>query len=400
MKKKLMILGGSRYIIPVIKTAQVMGMHVITCDYLPDNIGHKYSDEYHNVSITDKEKVLELAKRLTIDGIVSFATDPGVVTAAYVAEKLGLPGCPYKSVEILQNKDKFRHFLSENKFNVPLAHGYSSKEDAKLGIKQFSFPVIVKPVDSAGSKGVSRVDNYEALDAALSEAFDHSLSGRVIIEEFLEKVGCSSDTDCFSVDNKLVFASFDCQYFDENSLNPYTPAGYSWPSDMPASAQSELRSELQRLIKLLQLGTSIYNVETRFCTDGKAYIMEVSPRGGGNRLAEMLKIACGQDLIEANIRGALGMPIQELHDPVYKGAWAEYIIHSNKQGIFEKLIIDEEFAQKHVIECDIWVESGMQIGDFSGANAAIGTLVLSFKGIDEARSALQDIKRYVKVVVE
>jgi biotin carboxylase len=395
-----MILGGSRYIIPVIKTAQVMGMHVITCDYLPDNIGHKYSDEYHNVSITDKEKVLELAKRLTIDGIVSFATDPGVVTAAYVAEKLGLPGCPYKSVEILQNKDKFRHFLSENKFNVPLAHGYSSKEDAKLGIKQFSFPVIVKPVDSAGSKGVSRVDNYEALDAALSEAFDHSLSGRVIIEEFLEKVGCSSDTDCFSVDNKLVFASFDCQYFDENSLNPYTPAGYSWPSDMPMSAQSELRSELQRLIKLLQLGTSIYNVETRFCTDGKPYIMEVSPRGGGNRLSEMLKYACGQDLIEANVRGALGMPIQELHDPVYKGAWAEYIIHSNKQGIFEKLIIDEEFAQKHVIECDIWVESGMQIGDFSGANAAIGTLVLSFKGIDEARSALQDIKRYVKVVVE
>lgn len=394
-----MILGGSRYIIPVVEKAHAMGIYVITCDYLPDNIGHKYSDEYHNVSITDKENVLELAKKLQIDGIVSFATDPGVVTAAYVAEKMGLPGCPYKSVEILQNKDKFRKFLSDNNFNVPKAQGYSSKEEALEGIKHFLLPVIVKPVDSAGSKGVSRVDKLEELGAALDDAFEHSLSGRVIVEEFLEKVGCSSDTDCFSVNSELVFASFDCQCFDDDSINPYTPSGYSWPSDMPVSAQSELRGELQRLIKLLQLGTSIYNVETRFCTDGKPYIMEVSPRGGGNRLSEMLKLACGQDLIEANIRGALGMPIQDLHDPVYTGAWAEYIIHSNKSGIFKKILVDDLFAQKHVVECDMWVESGTQVSEFSGANAAIGTLVLHFHDIDEARSALRDIKKFVSVVV-
>ncbi|TYZ24063.1 ATP-grasp domain-containing protein [Selenomonas ruminis] len=398
--KKLLILGGSRYVIPVIEKAQAMGVHVITCDYLPNNIGHKYSDEYYNVSIVDKEAVLSLAKKINIDGIMSFATDPGVITAAYVAEKLNLPGCPYESVKILQNKDKFRDFLKKNNFNVPNARGYDSAENVIRDITEFDFPVIVKPVDSAGSKGVSRVDDLSGLQQAVELAFNNSLSKRIIIEAYLEKVGCSSDTDCFSVNDELVFASFDCQYFDANAVNPYTPSSYSWPSNMPVSAQKELRSELQRLINLLHLGTSIYNVETRVCTDGKAYIMEVSPRGGGNRLSEMLFMACGEDLIEANIRGALGLPIQKLRDPLYRGAWAEYIIHSNKKGKFKELIIDDKFAQNHVIECDLWVNLGDDVRDFTGANETIGTLVLKFDSIEETQQALKHMNRYVKVVVE
>lgn len=385
--------------IPVIQKAHEMGVYVITCDYLPDNIGHKFADEYHNVSIIEKDEVLALAQKLQVDGVVSFATDPGVVVASYVAEKMGLPGCPYESVKVLQNKDKFRAFLRENGFNAPRSMGFGSKEEARAGIQKFKFPVIVKPVDSAGSKGVTRVDDFANLDEALTDAFDHSLSGRIIIEDFLEKVGHSSDTDCFSLDDELVFASFDCQYFDENAINPYTPTSYSWPSDMPAVAQRELRNELQRLIKLLHLGTSIYNVETRVCTDGKPYIMEFSPRGGGNRLSEMLRMACGEDLIEANIRGALGMPVQSLHDPIYDGAWAEYIIHSNKAGTFQRLEIDPDFEKKHVVERDLWVKAGDKVYDFTGANETIGTLILRFESTDAAREALKRMDKVVSVVV-
>ena len=89
--KKLLLLGGAQYLLPVIEEAHKLGLYVITCDYLPDNIAHKHSDEYRNVSIIDKDAVLSTARELGIDGIMSFACDPGVVTAAYVAEKLGLP---------------------------------------------------------------------------------------------------------------------------------------------------------------------------------------------------------------------------------------------------------------------------------------------------------------------
>lgn len=397
--KKLLILGGSRYVIPVIETAHKLGIYVITCDYLPNNIGHKYSDEYYNVSIIDKEAVLELAKKLKVDGIISFATDPGVVVAAYVSEKLGLPTPPYESVKILQNKDLFRKFLTDHNFNVPVAMGFINKEEASNSIDKFKFPVIVKPTDSAGSKGVTRVDNIKYLDSAIDFALSYSHSNKFIIEEFIEKLGHSSDTDSFSINNKLVFSSFCCQYFDESASNPYTPSAYTWPSDMPDDKQTELRNELQRLIELLNLGTSIYNIETRVGVDGKAYIMEISPRGGGNRLSEMLRYASGQDLIENNIRAALGMPLLEMSDPIYNGAWAEVVLHSDKDGLFDTVKIDNVFKNKHVVEEDIWVKKGDEVKAFTGANEAIGTIILKFKSYDEAQFMLKNVKDYIKVLL-
>ena len=285
-QKKLLLLGGLRYLLPVIEAAHKLGYYVITCDYIPGNIAHKYSDEYHNVSIIDKEAVLALARELEIDGIMSFAVDPGVVTAAYVQDQMGLPGNPYESVKILQNKDRFRRFLSEHGFNVPWAFSFSSVEDTLLKSGEFTYPLIVKPTDSAGSKGVTRVDRAEDLEDAVKYALKHSISERVIVEEFIEKEGCSSDTDCFSVDGELKFVSFSAQRFDEKAANPYTPSAYSWPSTMTKEQEAELTSELQRVLHLLGMRTSIYNVETRIGKNGKTYIMEVSPRGGGNRLAD------------------------------------------------------------------------------------------------------------------
>ena len=161
--KRVLLLGGSRYLIPVIDAIHKLGYCAITCDYLPDNIAHKYSDEYYNVSIVDKDAVLDLAKRINIDGIMSFACDPGVIVAAYVAEKLGLPTNPYKSDKILQNKYEFRKFLKDNNFNVPKAKGYTNIDDAILDFSTFSLTVIVKTTDSAGSKGVTKVDNITQL---------------------------------------------------------------------------------------------------------------------------------------------------------------------------------------------------------------------------------------------
>ena len=151
-QKKLMLLGGIRYLLPVIKAAHEQGYYVITADYLPDNIAHKYSDEYVNVSIIDKEAVLEVAREKEIDGIMSFGVDPGVIAASYVQNQMGLPSFgPFESVVILQNKDKFRAFLRDNGFNVPWAFGFVSVEEALLNKTKFSYPLIVKPTDSAGS---------------------------------------------------------------------------------------------------------------------------------------------------------------------------------------------------------------------------------------------------------
>ena len=397
--KKLMLLGGLRYLLPVIEAAHQQGYHVITCDYLPDNIAHKYADEYRNVSIIDKEAVLEVARELEIDGIMSFAVDPGVVTAAYVQEKMGLPAFgPYESVCILQNKDRFREFLAGNGFNVPAARGFASVEEAFSTRDTFPFPVIVKPTDSAGSKGVSRVDGEDGLMTALEYAARHSLSGRIIVEEFIEKEGCSSDSDCFSVDGKLKFVSFSAQRCDTGAANPYTPSAYSWPSTFTREQEKELTSELQRLLKLLGMKTSVYNVETRVGKDGKTYIMEVSPRGGGNRLSEMIRFSTGVDLITAAVRAAVGDPVQEIKQRVDNDHWAELILHADKDGIFEKLEIMPGF-EKYVVETDLWVKPGDKVASFKGANDTIGTLVLKFSTREELEQAIQEQTNCLNVVI-
>ena len=392
-----MLLGGLRYLLPVIDAAHDIGCHVITCDYLPDNIAHKYSDEYHNVSILDKDAVLSLAQDLKIDGIMSFAVDPGVVTAAYVADRMGLPQAgPYESVCILQNKERFRSFLETNGFNVPKSKGFSTYAEAYADRDYFTWPVIVKPVDSAGSKGVSRVESPENLKLAFDNAKSHSFSGKVIIEEFIEKDGCSSDSDCFSVDGELEFVSFSAQRFDESASNPYTPAAYSWPSTMTKAQESELTSELQRLIALLGMRTSIYNVETRVGKNGKCYIMEVSPRGGGNRLAEMLRMATGVDMITAAVKAALGEKVTDIIQKPYDGHWAEVILHADRSGTFQGLEISPGL-EPYVVEKDLWVKSGNMISPFNGANDAIGTLVLNFNEGEKSERFLNNTHNKITI---
>ena len=400
-QKKIMLLGGLRYLLPVIEAAHKLGYYVITCDYIPDNIAHKYSDEYVNVSIIDKEAVLAVAREKQIDGIMSFAVDPGVVTAAYVQDKMGLPAFgPYESVCILQNKDRFRDFLAKHSFNVPLAKGFSSVEEAMSEKYWYPWPVIVKPTDSAGSKGVTRVDRLEDLEAALRTAFDHSLSGRVIVEEFIEKAGCSSDSDCLSVNGELKFVSFSAQRFDDNAPNPYTPSAFSWPSTFTKKQEAELTSEIQRLLTLLGMRTSVYNIETRIGTNGKSYIMEVSPRGGGNRLSEMLRFATGVDLITNAVRAAVGEEVIGLEQKGYDGHWAEVVLHTEKSGRFDSLDIAPEFAEKHVRQTDLWVKPGDEVRAFMGANDAIGTLVLCFNTEEELVSALKDVDNWMTIKVK
>ncbi len=399
-QKKLMLLGGIRYLLPAIEAAHMHGCHVITVDYLPENIAHQYSDEYHNVSIIDKEAVLKLAQELQIDGILSYAVDPGVVTAAYVAEQMGLPfTCSYESACILQDKALFRQFLADNGFNVPHAKGYDNAEEALKDVGYFHWPVIVKPVDSAGSKGVTRVDAPQYLEQAIAHALAESHNGHFIVEDFLEKQGLSSGSESFFVDGELKYNAFYDQYFDDEATNPFTPSAECWPADKSSFILDGVRKDLQRLGTLLQVKTGLFNVEWRVCKDGKVYLMEVSPRAGGNRLAEILNYASDVNIIEAEVLKAIGSEVTEIHEPLLDNCYAIYVLHSQNAGIFKGVKLDTAFELSNVIEKEIRVEEGSHVEAFSGANQAIGTLFLKFKSLSEMHDVLSRMSSLVRVEV-
>lgn len=397
-KKKLMLLGGLRYLLPVIEEAHKLGIYVITADYLPGNIAHKYSDEYCNVSIIDKDAVLKAARDLKIDGILSHAVDPGVVSAAYVAEKMGLPfQCSYEAACILQDKSKFRKFLSENGFNCPNAKGYDNVDDALKDVDFFNWPVIVKPVDSAGSKGVTKVEKIAKLREAIEFALSESHNGHFIVEDFLEKDGLSAGSESFVVNGKLLYNGIYDQFFDNEAVNPYAPSAEIWPSIKDAKYQDEVKSELQRLFTLLGVTTGLFNVEWRVCKNGKAYLMEVSPRAGGNRLAEMLNYAADVNVIEAEVRKAVGLPVQEIHEPHYNGHYAIQVLHSDKSGTFDKIDIEDSFRKKHLLEEEIRVSKHDKVTAFTGANASIGTLFLRFDTREELESHLNNVSSWLTI---
>lgn len=401
MRKKIMLLGGIRYLLPVIRTAHEQGYYVITADYLPANIAHKYSDEYVNVSIIDQEAVLKVAQEKRIDGIMSFGVDPGVVSAAYVAEKMGLPfQCSYEAACVLQDKSRFRQFLSKNGFNCPNAKAYKEIEEALLDADEFTWPVIVKPVDSAGSKGVTRVSDKQDLRQAIATAIESSISKRIIIEEFLDVEGFQSSADVFAVDGRLAYPAYSDQLFDPKAPNPFTPAVEIWPSSMSISVQDELNRQLQRLFTLLGVRNGVFNVESRLCSNGKAYLMEVSPRGGGNRIAELQTMATGQDLILAELDQALGNSVSNVTTPVYDGVWCNYIIHSYEHGTLKSIEIEPDFKHCYVRDEGYNLHPGDAVEPFTGANTSLGTLFLRTDTREEMDAILSSIHNKITIKLQ
>lgn len=400
--KKLMILGGSRYEIPVINAAKKLGIYTITCDFIPSNIAHSYSDEYVNVSVIDKEATLEVAKKMNIDGIVSFACDPGVVTAAYVAEKLELPfQCSYKAANILQDKGLFRKFLLDNNFNCPHAKRYEGVEEALKDVDYFNWPVIIKPTDSAGSKGVTKVETPKDLKNAIKKAMVESHNGAFIIEDFLTFEGYHSSADPFTIEGRLDFVTYSDQLFDVEADNPYTPAYIIWPSSMKKEYQDILTCETQRLMNLLGMRNGIYNIET-CVADGKPYIMEVSPRGGGCKIAELQHMAYGIDLIENEVRKAVGLPVVDMSYHECDGHWCEMIVHARpgKDGKLKNVYVDEYIKEKYLRVVDLSVKKGDYVRPFTGANMALGDMFFRFESREELDEIMSKSDEWLHIDLE
>lgn len=398
--KRLLMLGGSMQQIPAIKQAKEMGHYVITCDYLPENPGHQFSDEFYNVSTTDLEGVLALAKRLNIDGIVAYASDPAAPTAAYVSEKLGLPGNPYKSVKLLTEKDLFRTFLKEHGFNTPEACGYCTYEEAIVDIERFHFPIMVKPVDSSGSKGVVKVYEKDGVKAAVEEALSYSRGKRFIIEEFIEKKGYQISGDGFSVDGKLVFTSYGNELYSGKGTREYVALGEFWPSLLTVEQKRKVDDELQRLITALGMKTSAYNIEVILDKDDVPYILELGPRNGGSYIPQLIQYATGVDLIDYTIKGALGESCEELKMTPTIGVWSNYMILSKQTGIFKELYFDEKFKKNNLLDVYCTAKVGEEVFAYQNTTHSLGTILFKADTVQEMIEITGNIENYYQVVVE
>lgn len=398
--KKILLLGGSAQQVIAIETAKKLGYYTILCDYLSDNPGQYVADKFYLESTTDKETILAIAKKENIDGILAYASDPAAPTAAYVAEKLGLPGNPYESVEILCNKDKFRNFLSENGFYSPKAKGFDDVENALIELKKgyFNYPVIVKPVDSSGSKGVGKIEIFEQAANKINYAMNFSRSKRIIIEEFVEKYGYQIAGDGLSVDGKLIFRCFANDHFNPKCENPFVPIAASFPYNMPKNVQKKIHNEIQKLLTALNMKTSTYNFDMRIDENYNVYLMEVAPRDGGNYIPDVIRYATGINLTELAIKAAMGEYI-EISQTNTNGYYSYFAVHSLEDGILKAIEITQE-GKEHIVENHLISNPGDEIKKFTGANTTLGCLVMKFDDMDQMLNMMDNPENWIKIRLE
>lgn len=401
--KKILLLGGSTQQVPPIEYAKSKGYYTILCDYLPDNPGQLYADKYYCVSTTDKAAILDVARSERIDGILAYASDPAAPTAAYVAEQLGLPTNPYKSVSVLADKEKFRTFLSENGFKTPRAEGFANFEEASKKWNFFHLPLLIKPVDSSGSKGIAVIYSLEELMAAIPTALRYSRSKRFLLEEYVEMQGYQIAGDGFSIDGKLVFRCFGNDHFDHSNLNPFVPVAASFPSILDNSLQSVIHAEIQRLLTLLNMRTGAYNFDIRLGSDNNVYLMEVGPRNGGCYIPQVINYATNVDMMKMSVDAAIDD--LKLHDDTLKnsainGYWSYYSIHSPKAGILKKISFSDNALQNNIIESHMNYARGDIVPSYTGSNGTIGFLIMKFTSMQEMLSMIEEPEQWLSLYVD
>lgn len=386
-QKKILLLGGSAQQVVAIKTAKELGYYTVLCDYLPDNPGQYVADKYYNASTTDIKAVYQIAKDEQVDGILAYASDPAALPAAIVAERLGLPTNPAKSVEILGLKYPWRKFLQEHGFACPKVcsfHPDTPIEEIKKHTLDFTFPVVVKPTDSSGSKGVTMLEDWEGLDKAITWADSYSRNKVLLIEEYIQR-GFPSviGGDIFVWEGKVVlYGEMEC--LRDTSKSPLIPIGEKRPLLVSDKQKANIYNELQRVIADLKISFGELNIEIILDKEDNVHFLELGPRAGGNMIPIQLGDAFGIDLVKANVQAAMGEKPDFIGDSIkpLSGCYMHYVLHSYETGIFKGIEIDESIS-KNVYRQVIYKHDGDSVEVFDGAGKALGIIFLHFDTVEE-----------------
>ncbi len=403
-QRSILMLGGSRQQVVAIEKAKELGFRTVLCDYLPDNPGQYAADVFYQESTTDRERMLEIARKENVSGVLAYSSDPASPTAGYVAEAMGLPTNPLKAIETMSEKHLFRAFLKKAGLPCPQAVPFAkdaSAEEVGVLTRGFHFPIVVKPTDSSGSKGVSVLEDLSGLDAAIAHAGSFSRNGMLICEEYIRKtfphvIG----GDIFVVDGVVRFWGLMSCLRDEG-LGGLVPVGEKTPSGLSTGECVAVKDVLQRLVAALGVRFGELNVEVIVGEGGVPYVLELGSRAGGNMIPVQLSDASGVDLVAANVLCAMGEnPGDVAWDSAEcAGAYATYVLHSGVEGVFRG-VEKSEAVKPHVYREVLYKEPGEAVEAFDGANKALGIEFLRFADEAEMNPMLEAISREMRPVVE
>jgi biotin carboxylase len=392
MSKKVLVLAGTSQQIETITTARRLGYWVLTVDNRPDNPGHKLSDKYCDADTTDREAVLKIARSEGIQGIISPCTDVAVPTAAYVADRMGLKGPPPASALIACSKSEFRKFLERHGLPFPAFVPFSRNFDPGKSFFQSS-RWIMKPDESSGSKGTFIVGSREEFLAKSAETLEFSINGFGVLERFVD--GFQGTCEGFLVNGRLRFV---CILDRRTMAPPYvTTIGHAIPTMLQEKLQQKLFHCLDQVWHLLGVTDGPFDCDF-VATEEEIFLLELSPRMGGNSISLLIKSALGFDFAEYSLRYALG---EELWLPAqFKTIPSAAVIF----GVARDGVLEYDRAEAERISAEPWVcefflekNRGESVKAFVNSRNRVGYAIVTGNDRNDVDARVNELNERLKL---
>ena len=299
MKKRLAIIGASYLQRPLVTKANEMGLETHVFAWREGEAVSDIASEFHPISIIEKYEILEICKNIRIDGVISIASDLAMNTVNFVAAKLNLTGNPLDINHKLTDKFEMRKCLFQNGIKCPKFELFNKPEfENKHDLK---FPVIVKPTDRSGSRGVTKVDTSENVNNAIKYALNESIQNRVIVEEFIEGNEYSVEFLTFKKKHQnLVITE------KETTGSPYfVEVGHHQPAYIDKMNENEVFKLIEKSLNALGLINGASHSEVLISDD--VYVVEIAGRMGGDFIgSDLVLLSTGYDFLEETIKVSLG----------------------------------------------------------------------------------------------
>lgn len=317
MKEKIAVIGANEPLIPFYRQAKKLGYEIIGIAWEEGAVCKPYCDRFYPISFAEKEKVLEVCRKESVKGILSFSLESALPTVAYVAKRMGLVSNSEESIAITQSKFTQRQALE--KAGIPVPKYYLIESEADLKKVQCRYPVIVKPVDSGGSQGICKVENQDKLVEAYRYAVEYSRTSNAIVEEFVD--GREFSVEYISHHGKHYFL----QITDKvtSGAPRFVEMQHHQPADIPESVWNRIKEMVEKALTALKIENSASHTEIKLNSRGELFIIETGARMGGDYItSDLVRLSTGYDFVEGAIKLACNkFEVPRFPRPMYSGVY-------------------------------------------------------------------------------
>ncbi len=390
--KKLMIMGAGIYQVPLIKKAKEMGIYTIVVSIPGNYPGFALADQVCYENTVDYEKVLEVAKRERIDGIVTAGTDVAVITIGKVCDELGLSGLSFEAAQIASNKILMKKKYEEYGVRTARFREISFEEDMYEKTEGLRFPLIFKAVDTSGSRGIIRVNAKEEFEAARDIVRANSRTDFFIVEEFIEGEEFGAQAFVYRGEVKFILPHGDYVFQGDTGV----PIGHFAPYQLPPEVIADAKEQLEKAIAAMKLDNCAINADF-ILRDGQTYVLELGGRSGATCLAELVSIYYGYDYYEKLILAALGEEVDFSQEHAVPNA--SMLLRSDRDGVIRSMA-NRNGPDENIYEIQFDYKVGDAVKKFHVGPHRIGHVITKGSTLEAAVETLHRALDRIEIEIE